>query len=49
MEKYGQEKPPIIDVKGIKSVPLYFFSGKYDKITHIKDNRIYASMIPAVK
>lgn len=48
MAKYGQENPPRINVENITSVPIVMFSGIYDRITHVEDNRIYADAIPAV-
>ena len=41
--------PPRINVENISKVPIFMFSGKYDRITNVEDNRIYAGTIPAVK
>ena len=49
LKKYGQSTPPKIEVEFLSKVPIYFFSGKYDRITHVDDNRLYASLIPTVK
>ena len=49
LKKYGQTTPPKIEVESLSKVPIYFFSGKYDRITHVDDNRRYASLIPTVK
>ena len=32
----------------IKDVPIVMFSGKYDMVVNVEDNRMYAGRIPAV-
>ena len=46
--KYGQPTPPKIEVETITDVPIAMFSGKYDRVVDVEDNREYAGIIPAV-
>lgn len=48
MEAYGEEAPPELDVSKITDIPVAMFSGKYDKIVNIEENREQAKKIPGV-
>ncbi|CDW76275.1 ab-hydrolase associated lipase region family protein [Stylonychia lemnae] len=43
--KYGQEKPPIIDISKISKVPIAMFSGTKDILSDIKSTRWAASQL----
>jgi len=39
LQKYGEEKPPLIDVTNIKDVPIALFVGAYDTLANVNDAR----------